>query len=130
MTLSKSTTCYIFGCNLLGAKLFKKYWVVGGSFWNTHHTNKNSSRSINRIIQDSFEYTKHHLGALFIESLVLFMSFFTGYIEYSKIIGYIPIMLMIHGYPLMIHQYNRILANEQLDYIKKNELDIDIDIEK
>ena len=67
MELTKKETYYIKFCDyFLMAKLFKKYWIVGGSYWNKIHTDKNNINHLTKIIEQSYIYTKIHLyGILF-----------------------------------------------------------------
>jgi hypothetical protein len=108
---------------ILGANWFKKYWFVQGTYWNTHHIDKNNSQDLNRVIREANEYTRHHLQIGFLETVVMVIYFLSGSIESSKMFGFVMAILVMHGYPLCIHEYNRILARQRLDLIKKNDSD-------
>jgi len=109
---------YISICNLFGAKIFKKYWVVGGSYWNNHHIDKDNKYDVQNVITDSWEYSKQHIGALFVEVLLFGMMMFLNINPEQPLSNRIFLIpLMFHGYPLMIHQYNRIIARRRIEYL-------------
>lgn len=108
-------------CKLLGADLFKKYSPFFGSKWNKHHINKNNVDDLNKVIDDAWEYTRVHVGALTFETIV-----YSGMeiIGVDKRVSWWKIILFIgslHGYVLMIHAYNRFLAKKQLGTLKKDD---------
>lgn len=116
-TLSFRQKSYIKLCHLLGVKYFKKYWVVQGSFWNKTHLDKNSVIDLEEVINDSWNYSKHHIGILFLELLTYFVGSFSGLVTMQQFKGYIPIGILLHVYPLLVHHYNRILAAARITFL-------------
>lgn len=112
--LTSKEKWYCFVCKCLGAKQFKKYWFVGGSVWNKHHINKDNQKDLERVIEDSWEYTRTHLQGLFLEFVIYFVGYFTGLVLPHQFWGILPIFALLHGYPLLIHHYNRILAQNRI----------------
>lgn len=115
MPLSRAQRVFIITANLLGAKIFKRYWPMGGSFWNKKHINPRRRYDLESVIDESWDYTQQHARAFVTEAIIMGMAYFTGYFPPGQVIGSIPIIVTIHGYAMMIHQYNRILANARLE---------------
>jgi hypothetical protein len=118
--LTTTETIYINSCNLLGVKLFKKYWTSGGSYWNETHMDKKNRHDLKRVIKDVTWYSKIHIGALVMETIALGIGSLSGYIEPMKALKYTPISLILHGYPLLVQKYNSILANAHLKNIPES----------
>jgi hypothetical protein len=103
----------------LGARLFKRYWPVRGSYWNRTHLNKTSEASLRIIIDESYTYTNHHVNELVQQGVVM------GIVWYSDSqhgIPYLKIFVgmgIIHAYAILMHTYNRILALYAIDEIKR-----------
>lgn len=113
---------------VLGAKYFKKYWVVEGSYWNRLQgkktLDKSSRKELEYVIRDAYNYTRQHLHAMVVEFLVIGTSLFLvkDLPEYTKF-SY-GVLLTIHLYALLMHQYNRITARECLSKLApKDETD-------
>jgi hypothetical protein len=119
--LSLKQRWFIAFCRyVLAAQLFKCYWFVGGSIWNKSHVRKNSSSDLQGIIDDSWSYTNTHLQAGFLGVLVLAIYSLFGTIEREKILGVWVVLMVTNGYPLCIHAYNRILADQLLLDLKEH----------
>lgn len=101
-----------------GVKIFKQYFPVCGSYWNSHHINKNSKKDMQTLIYDSWTILKiHYFSAIFIfmssgkhlfnidKSAILYLSKF-----------YIPL-----SYTMMVQIYNIKKAEDRLENIVKNE---------
>ena len=106
----------------LGAKSFKKYWPVGGSYWNRltkqPKLNPNNRSDLERTIKEAYEYTQRHVQALTVESIILLPCIFLAKdVQTETIYTYVS-LTGIHLYALIIHYYNRILARRRLDSIK------------
>lgn len=112
---------FIFIAQLLGVRLFKKYWPYNGSFWNYQHINPNNKYDLESVIRNAWEYTRGHVQLLFTELLIVGISAFSGYMTLQQCRGFLPIALIFHGYALMVHHYNRILAGRRLKKIKQTE---------
>lgn len=101
--------------NLLGVRLFKKYWPVDGSIWNDTHINKNSRDDLDRVIRNSYEYTKYHInGAVGTLVMILPLIAFSDWKKSIVMIKFVSGIMLIHGYAFMAHEYNRILARRAL----------------
>jgi hypothetical protein len=117
---------YIIFCNLLGAKIFKKYWVTGGSYWNETHIDKNDKEDLQGVIKDSWSYSKTHIGGLFLETLLYSLVILLNIQQNSSLSYKIFLLpLILHGYPLLIHNYNRILAKRQIKYLDSISLNVE-----
>lgn len=110
-------------CRLLGVRTFKKYWVSGGSFWNKNHIDPSKNTDLQKVIDDSWDYTRQHTGQLFIEALIVTVSYFSGYMTPKQVWGFIPIGLIIHGYAMLTHYYNRIMAADRMKRNTQHEKD-------
>ena len=111
----------IWIAELLGAKLFKKYWPVDGSYWNRAKNLKRldptNKFDLERTIYQSYEYTQTHIQGLTITSIVILPVYiFVSGKKVEVIYTYFG-LLGIHLYALLIHQYNRILARRRLKNI-------------
>lgn len=118
--LTRFEKIYIGICNLLGARIFKKYWPNGGSYWNTCHTDTKSEYDLQLISDNITYYQRIHTAGLFLETLMCVIIYGTGHTKPKKVIQYIPVSLIIHGYPLLIQKYNRILVNAHIKKIRES----------
>lgn len=115
---------WILLARLCGATIFKRYWPVDGSIWKNTHLNKNNDEELKSLINDSWEYTRTHANSIAIETIIMTVSYFSSYMTTTQIYGFIPIMIIIHGYAVLVHVYNRILAKEQLLVNSRNRKDV------
>lgn len=46
---------------LLWVRVFKRYWPVGGSWWNTEHMSRTSASDMGKIMQHASEWRRQHL---------------------------------------------------------------------
>jgi hypothetical protein len=123
MYLTRFEKIYIGICNLLGARIFKKYWPHGGSYWNTNHTDTKSEYDLQQISYNITYYQKVHTAGLLLETLMYAIVFGTGHTKPKKVIQCIPVSLIIHGYPLLIQKYNRILVNAHIKKIRESKIE-------
>lgn len=112
---------------LLGVKIYKKYWPDGGSYWNTKHVNKNNETDLKLIIDQSIFLLKIHFSGLLNEflimiSCVIVFSYFNAIDEkyLLSILFIYGIILSRHLYGIMVHRYNIIKANERLIILLSN----------
>lgn len=115
--LTRFETCFIFLAQVLGANIFKKYWIVKGSYWNNTHMSKKSTYDLKMVIEESNTYTLQHINALITQFILYVASFFTDSLLLYQPIFYI--FLPIHIYAFLIHHYNRILARNALKELDK-----------
>lgn len=54
------TTVFTFAMEMLGVKVFKKYWPVNGSVWNAKHMNPRSARDLHNVILASEDNIRIH----------------------------------------------------------------------
>jgi hypothetical protein len=110
--------------NLLGAKYFKRYWPVDGSYWNGSHIDKNCEEDLKCVIRKANEYTRIHVQSL----CIIFFMFLSGYflVDSDKfdLRVLLFVLLPMELYAFMIHHYNRILAKNKLSEIK---LDVNLE---
>jgi hypothetical protein len=106
---------------LLGVRIFKKYWPYGGSFWNNRHIDPTNKYDLETVINNAWDYTRNHVQALITELLVVMISYYSGYMNPKQCRGFIPVTLVIHGYALLVHYYNRTKAKARLRQIVRTE---------
>nr|QBK88994.1 MAG: hypothetical protein LCMiAC02_00870 [Mimivirus LCMiAC02] len=63
------------------------------------------------------------MNTMYMEIIPLTLGYFTGYLAPNKAASLFPVFLIIHGYAFMLHRYNKLLAQNRIDFIKKNNLD-------
>ena len=119
-----SEKCFVILSKCLGADIFKKYWPVKGSYWNKNHIDKNNIEDLKSIIDQSFDFTRQHVQQLFLETVIFLVGSLSGYVTIKQSIGAIPILFLMHGYPFMIQYYNRILAKNKIELLKKNDVNL------
>ena len=110
----KKKKLFIKFAECFGVKIFKKYWVVRGSYWNRKHIDKNQRPDLETIINEANEFTKTHVEqwiGILILIFILTAVDLTRYWEYAKLAF---AMSLYHGYAFMVHHYNRLLAQERL----------------
>jgi hypothetical protein len=112
----------IWFAELLGAKTFKKYWPVGGSYWNRAKDCKKldpaDKYELQRIIKNAYEYTQAHVQALVFECILILPLCLFLTERKSETIYTCIALAGIHFYALLIHEYNRILARRRLETMK------------
>lgn len=117
-----SQRLFIFFCEYcLAATWFKKYWPVRGSAWNKRHVSRNNATDMTDIIDEAMEFTRVRVQFAFLEAFTLTLYHLLGSIEPHKTFGIAVTLAILHGYPLCIHHYNRILARAQLSTLKKDD---------
>lgn len=103
---------------LLGARVFKRYWPVGGSYWNDTHADTSKRRDVEGIISDARLYTKFHIQVWSMQLLMLGMLYiWGGDVVFSQTLDVNKGLAVIHMYAFMIHRYNVILAMRCLEAI-------------
>lgn len=105
---------------ILGARLFKKYWPVRGSFWNKTHMKK-TQLSLQTIIDEADAYTHIHAREMAIQFIVLPLLWIFGTETFGSTARVVGAFAVIHSYAFMIHKYNRVIANRALGKLKKEE---------
>ena len=117
-----------------GAKLFKKYWHVKGEF-KYRKLNKKCISDLKQVIKDSKNFSKIHIynlknGFIIIPTFVYCIwnglkRYFNKKDENMPFSGNNLLFffylenIVINGYTLMIHQYNRITARRQIYNLSK-----------
>lgn len=112
--------CYVIA-PMLGAHIFKKYWPVKGSYWNKTHIKSDDVFDMNRVIDEANEFIRIHVQCFSLECIMVILCYFTGYLEPSKCIAYMPISIIMHWYPIMINHYNRIIAKNKIKGLEQLE---------
>jgi hypothetical protein len=124
--MSLYETLFIGFSNCLGVKLFKKIWSTKGSF-DQKKLNKNSIDDLNNVINDANDFTKIHIsGVQNYISVFIPMNLGLCFLDKKLClpITILTIPLLIHEvYPLIVHEYNRILARRRIKYLMKNNID-------
>lgn len=104
---------------LLGVRLFKRYWPVNGSYWNEIHCQKNSISDLKEIQRKTKEYTRQHVQTTAILSLICLLSYLFN-ISNFDIRCYFYLCLPIECYAFMVQLYNYWKADDALSQIKSN----------
>lgn len=114
MTLSGIQRLFVFVCRkLLLISYFKRYWPIGGSYWNKHHIDKNHASDLRQVISDAQDYTRQHVqqtfGLVVVYLAMLYAQDMPRHTNYCFLAA-----LVMEGYAFAAHHYNRILARQQL----------------
>jgi hypothetical protein len=107
LELTFGQKCYIKFCDLLGMKIFKKYWPTKGSVWNGRHINKLLKSDLEFIIEDANVFTASHTQSIIIETIIAVTYLMTK----KNLKNITPIIIglgIIHTYALLCHQYNKV----------------------
>jgi hypothetical protein len=146
--ITNSQKYFLSFSEILGARIFKKYWHIKGYFNDDNFKlDKNNKNHLNLVISDSKNFTNQHKSGLVAE-LLMYYTPFIGYGIYDSIknknnnLLYFGISVSLccgiyHGYALMINKYNRIKAEARIMFLEEKEkinkssenLDIDTDDE-
>jgi len=113
---------FIVFAKCLGVDIFKRYWTVGGSAWNSKRINKNSIKDLEGVISDSYDYTRQHIRTFTISVGVSIPFLFMEYQNKNLTLGVIGSLIFIELYSFMVHLYNRLLAWERIDYLRSQGL--------
>lgn len=107
---------------LLGVRLFKKYWVFGGSYWNENHIDKNDPHCMSSVIFDSRQHILSYKQLIFQTTtfaiMMLVSGFMSGYCE--NILRMLFFIYMCYGYATLVQVYNIRQASRALDKIDEN----------
>lgn len=109
----------------MGVKLVKKYWVIGGSYWNKTHINPTNSCDLTRVINDADSYTATHRTGMAFELLTFAAVYVCGFtIREPDLTAYMKLLAILacyHSYAFMLHTYNRVKARAVLGSLKKDD---------
>lgn len=112
---------FVFVCKyILLMKVFKKYWPVGGSYWNTSHINPNKRDDLEEVIEQANNFTKQHLPQAFILLFLSIGMYITNAMDYKSTVGMV-LLLIVEVYAFAAHHYNRVLARNKLATLPKKE---------
>lgn len=107
---------------LLGVRLFKKYWIFGGSYWNENHIDKNNPCDINSVIFESRQHISSYKQLIFqtttFAMMMLVSGFMSGYSE--NVFRLLFFIYMCYGYATLVQVYNIRQASRVLDKIDEN----------
>lgn len=119
---------YLKVCELLGVKIFKKYWHVRGTFNKNFKLDKNNIFQLEMVKREAENFTNDHKTGIFYELFAVYIPFFSfGLLEYFKnnnsqilFIGGIfsSSCLIYHNYAFMVHKYNKIRATSRIKYLE------------
>ncbi len=115
-------TIFIFICKLLCIPLFKKIWIVNGSYWNKTHINKDNINDLKAVKKEAIYFLMSKiLTQLFFNILFALLCIFNKKIlkKWSSeikdfIVGYNLVLI----YPIMVHVYNIILAESRIQQLE------------
>ena len=71
--LSVSEKYYLKFSELLGVKIFKKYWHVRGFFNENNKLDKNNKFHLNYVIRDANDFTNQHKSGIVSELIMLYI---------------------------------------------------------
>lgn len=121
MKMNKKEKFIIFLATCLGIKIFKKYWPYRGSYWNETHMNKNDPIELRSLIAETKKLVNTHVQSMFGENILLIGILLFGGDLFWNTIAMLIILNLMHLYAIMAQHYNRILAQRQLDQLKKDD---------
>jgi len=111
-------------CEILGAKIFKKYSPFFGSIWNKYHINKNNIDNLNDVVDGAWENTRIHCASFATECVMYGICALINVNSDTSFIKMLGALAVIHGYAIMIQSYNILLAKKQLEYLVKHKEEI------
>lgn len=103
---------FLIAAECLGVKVFKRYWICGGSYWNNRHISSNNANDLRWVANFSYYHSINHCMMLLAESLI---SIWQSKLNIMPIVLF---MLPFHSYALMVQLYNNILAKRALRNLK------------
>lgn len=110
----------LFVGRLLGARLFKKYWVMGGSFWNSRHMDPRDQYDVQEVRINIIKYIQQHINSVILESIsAVVLSLFAPWPR-AIILGTYFAMLIVHTYALIMQAYNWVLYLRAMRNIEAN----------
>lgn len=110
--------------NLIGARIFKKYWFMGGSVWNGYHTNSKSISDLTTIKTHCKLYAAVHLNVAFFQTIYIVMLYKFSEIDTNTAVSSF-LAYIFHAYTLIMQRYNYILANRAIEKILSTPSSID-----
>ncbi len=127
-SLTKQERLFIWFFNtFLFVGIFKKYWPVGGSYWNKKHINPNNKYDLEKVIDDANEYTRLHANVSFMVLLYGLIGYIFNSFSYETKVSFGTFAIGTI-YAFGAQHYNRILARNKLNNIpKENNIDKDED---
>lgn len=110
---------YYWVCeNILLIRLFKTYWPVQGSYWNSSHIDKNEIKDLETVICQSWNYTQQHLPPFLIILIMFVFSLFEdNTLSWLQIICF-RVSIFWELYALNVHVYNREKAKDRIQLLR------------
>jgi hypothetical protein len=110
---------FIKACDLLGIRYLKKYWPVGGSYWNRNHIDKENMGDLKRVIYDATDYTRQHIVQFSTTNFIFVGSYITEYflLGSNNLARVVPFLVPYNIYEILafsLHHYNRLKAKDQI----------------
>lgn len=99
---------FLFVAELMGVRLFKKYWIVSGSYWNRSHINPNNANDLYNVIFYTYLHTFNHVVIILAEIYVAI--FKTNWYPWY----YLAASGAFHSYAFMLQLYNYLKAKRSL----------------
>ena|SRR5579872_1331257 len=93
----------------LGVKYFKKYWIVGGSYWRSYHINPKNKNDLLNVIHFTRIHSMNHV------IIILFEICWILYTSKCVYLYYVLASTTLHSYAFMIQGYNYILAKSAMN---------------
>lgn len=112
----KETVYFI--AELLGVKTFKRYWPVGGSFWNDTHIRKDSKTDLERTLREVKGYTRQHVQISFLVTAIYLLGWLAD-VSTIDFKYYFYVFVPMELYPFMVQLYNYFKLHDQLDELNK-----------
>lgn len=112
---------YIKFCEILGIKLFKKFWIAGGSFWGEQHINKNNINDLEIVIENANDFQRTHISQLIIDITFFVLSTKLCLMHRSLGCKIMIVSLTCHSYALIAQNYNKILAKRRIEYLESQQ---------
>lgn len=119
--LAKTKTYFEYFAELMGVRLFKKYSPAGGSVWNKRHIRPGTRYDLNETINDAWDYTRSHVQNILVYYFLFAMVaiFFPDAYNPTYLFRAWLLFTIYEFYLLMVHHYNRTLANRILAVLQE-----------
>ena len=107
----------------LEVPLFKKYWPIGGFYWNKNHMDKNSLKDLELLIQRSKKSSENRKYVVIDHLMVICILYLSGTISFNGFLATLPFIFIIHGYMFIVYAYNIIKAEERIEFLQNHPIE-------
>lgn len=102
--------------------IFKKYWIVGGSFWNKwfgkSKTNSSSLFDLETIIHRANRYEEIHMGLLVGSIIGGILAEICDRNSQNKSKKLLISSIILNGYVVLMQEYNKLLSSQKIEQLQ------------